>query len=225
LATKDFLLDDDSYANDVSDTDASTAIADVLIYGLDFLLPIITPDLLRSFPTTSDRYFSFLTFMVSVYEDKLSLKILGLDETTGKSYLNTLVQHMLWGAGAIDSNSARLALQGLQTLASFQFNNMRNGKIGFGINISSEIFSNTLERLLQMLIFPATCEYGIAMDRLDSCSNSLLPLIALNVQRFTQCAQQLIQQQLPQYQQALILSFEKLTTNNGINLIIKSLFY
>ena len=125
---------------------------------------------------------------------------------------------MLWGAGAIDGCSARLALLGLQTIASFQFNSMRNGKIGFGMNISSEIFSNTLERLLQMLIFPATCEYGIAMDRLDACSNSLLPLIALNVQRFTQCAQQLIQQQQPQYQQALITSFEKLTTNNGVNL-------
>jgi hypothetical protein len=218
LATKDFLLDDDFNTNDVNDGNASATIADVLIYGLDFLIPIITPDLLRSFPLTCDRYFSFLSFMVSVYEDQLGLKISRLDENAGKIYLNTFVQHMLWGAGAIDGCSARLALLGLQTIASFQFNSMRNGKIGFGMNISSEIFSNTLERLLQMLIFPATCEYGIAMDRLDACSNSLLPLIALNVQRFTQCAQALIQQQQPQYQQALITSFEKLTTNNGVNL-------
>lgn len=216
LATKDFLLDDDIETNDLIETDASATIADVLIYGLDFLIPIITPDLLRSFPITCDRYFSFLSFMVSVYEDKLGIKISGLDENAGKTYLNTFVQHMLWGAGAIDGTSARLALLGLQTIASYQFNSMRNGKVGFGINVSSEIFTNTLERLLQMLIFPTTCEYGIAMDRLDACSNSLLPLIALNVQRFTQCAQQLIQQQLPQYQQALIASFEKLTTNNGI---------
>jgi len=220
LATKDFLLDDDFETNDVIENDASATIADVLIYGLDFLIPIITPDLLRSFPVTCDRYFSFLSFMVSVYEDKLGLKISGLDENAGKIYLNTFVQHMLWGAGAIDGSSARLALLGLQTIASYQLSSMRTGKVGFGLNVSSEIFTNTLERLLQMLIFPATCEYGIAMDRLDACSNSLLPLIALNVQRFTQCAQQLIQQQLPQYQQALIASFEKLTTNNGIIIII-----
>jgi hypothetical protein len=74
-------------------------------------------------------------------------------------------------------------LQALQTIALHQFNDMKVGKEGFGIASSAEIFPKASERLMEMLLFPNTCEYGISWDRIDGCANAMLALIALDVGR------------------------------------------
>lgn len=199
-------------------TDLAIEVADVLIYGLESLVPIITPDILRSFPTTCDRYFSFVAFTVSTYQEKLAFRLLstGGDAST-KTFLIGLVQHLLWGAGAVDACSARTALLALQQLAAYQNTSMQSGRPGFGASCA-EIFPSCMERLLEMILFPHSCEYGISWDRVDACANALLTLISLDVPRFMTCAQNLIQQQSPQFQPALLACFDKLVTAGGVNI-------
>jgi hypothetical protein len=106
-------------------------------------------------------------------------------------------------------------------MAIYQINSMNKGLEGFGLNLSSEIFPRATERLLEMLIhiciyiciymyiyiciciirllemllFPASCEYGISWDRVDGCANALVVLIALDQNRFLHCINVLVQQQ------------------------------
>jgi hypothetical protein len=119
LATKDFLLDDDETAQNDGNLQSSQieTVASVLLYGLEALVPLLSADLLRSHPTTTDRYFSFIAFMVGTYEEEFAARINasaiggGIGSSSGGQLLNTIVQHALWAAGAIDSCCARLALQ------------------------------------------------------------------------------------------------------------------
>jgi hypothetical protein len=133
LATKDFMLDcedrdasqrsGDGFGNGNTIQDLEQTAANVLLFGLESLVPLLSADLLRSFPATAERYFSFLAFMLASYEEEFASRVRslapgGLGEanthggvSAGHQLLSTLVQHLLWGAGAIDSCCARLALQ------------------------------------------------------------------------------------------------------------------
>jgi hypothetical protein len=72
---------------------------------------------------------------------------------SGKLLLVTIVQHALWAAGAVDSVSARLAFQTLQTLAIYQ-GKRANTEKAFSPTVSG-IFPKATERILEMLLFPA----------------------------------------------------------------------
>jgi hypothetical protein len=162
--------------------------------------------------------------MVGTYEDEFAARIVvsamgGIGSSSGGQLLNTIVQHALWAAGAIDSCCARLALQALQTMAIYQSNSMRKGLEGFGLNLSSEIFPRATERLLEMLLFPASCEYGISWDRVDGCANALVVLIALDPNRFLHCINSLVQQQEEYLQPLLLAAFDKLTSTGGVSMV------
>lgn len=98
-------------------TSSASLIPEVLLTGLEIVLSVITPDLLKSFPRTADRYFTFLTLLTSAYEKELaermsrSVREAAVTGSGGSNMLALLIQHMLWAAGAIDSAAARLALQ------------------------------------------------------------------------------------------------------------------
>ena len=75
-------------------------------------MPILTPDLLRNFPYTTDRYFSFLSLLVNSYEKELASHVtMNIHNNRDMNLLPLMVQHILWAAGAVDSTAARLALQ------------------------------------------------------------------------------------------------------------------
>ena len=252
LATKDFLVDEgmpelienvlpgQGLGSLGSSLPLGQQVPTVLLFGLEALVPLLSADILRSYPTTADRYFSFVSLILNAYQDEFARLVhsqshgLGGDlmmtplqatspnptASTGK-LLSTLVQHLLWGAGAVDSTCARLALQSLQTLAGYQGTSMKCGGEGFGLTLASELFPRSMERLLEMLLFPATCEYGISQDRVDACANALITCIALEnpPQRFMQCVHSLVASQQEEYiRQALIACFDKLTTEGGVSL-------
>ena len=251
LATKDFLVDEDmpelienvlpgqGLGSLGTSLPLGQQVPTVLLFGLEALVPLLSADILRTYPTTADRYFSFVSLILNAYQDEFARLIhthnngLGGDlmmtplqtsaspsSSTG-TLLTTLVQHLLWGAGAVDSTCARLALQSLQTLAAYQGTSMKCGGEGFGLALASELFPRSMERLLEMLLFPATCEYGISQDRVDACANALITCIALEnpPQRFMQCVHSLVASQQEEYiRQALIACFDKLTTEGGVSL-------
>ena len=100
LVTKDLQLDDNGESN-------ANLVSTVLLSGLEITVPLITSQLLQSFPSTCDRYFSFLSLLLNSYGDQVAVRVAG----GGGSLLEVLVQQLLWAAGAVDSVAARLALQ------------------------------------------------------------------------------------------------------------------
>jgi hypothetical protein len=152
--------------------------------------------------------------MTSSYEKELSMKIISTT-TEGDSLLNTIMQHLLWGSGAIDSFAAKMALQALRSLALFQANSQVRGTQGLVSVTNQDVFAIAMNRLLQMVLFSTTCEYGITSDNIDACGHALLTLILLDIPRFESYAKELISQQQIQFQQLLLNSFENLTSFNG----------
>lgn len=122
LASKDFFDFDpaDDADNSVPELMGSTAqisiheqhqeVTRILLYGLEMVVPWISLELLRSYSRLPIKYFSFLTYILTSYEEAFCSKI--VSDTTASNLLLQIVDHYLWGAGAIDTLSARLALQG-----------------------------------------------------------------------------------------------------------------
>lgn len=231
LSTKDFVFDDEDDVA-VSGGDFHMSVAEVLLFGFDFIVQLVTADLLRSYPTTTDSYFSFTAFITSTYSHELGARICALPEEQGKTLFGTMMQHLLWGAGGIAPFPARQALQSIYSMASFQAASMGMNDPGIGMLVASSIFGHAIDRLLEMILFPNTCEYGIAWDRVDSCANALIGLIVLDNHRFMQSAQAAMQLfgtgskpgetgrsgGTASAQESLLTSFRKLTTQNGVSL-------
>lgn len=222
LSNKDFTFDDDDASRSdsgISNGVASISLSSLLLLGLEVLLPLLSADLLRSFPKTCDRYYSFVAFVVSSHSKELALRFQQATSDSSVAFLSKLInEHLLWGSSGIDTAAARLSLQSLQSLASYHIIDVKKGGHGFGEHAHRNLFPGAIQRLLEMVIFPNTCEYGISWDRMDGFANALIMLISIDQQRFTSCAQSLISQQQPQYQSKLIASFEKLITNNNVNI-------
>ena len=191
-------------------------------------MPFMTPDLLRSFHAVCDKYFSFLTYIFTSQDQALCDRIIHASNSTdvaasGEQLLSELISHLLWGAGAIDSVSARLALQGLNQLASFHAKSITKGGIGFGpgavvLETGESIFSASLQRLFQNVIFPSSSDYGISTDRIDACASAFATLIAMDVPRFNTCAQQLIAQQPHHLQGTMTSCLQNLISANNVDI-------
>lgn len=206
----------------ISPADFSLEIANILLYGLENIVNFVTSDLLRSYPSTCESYFSFINEMTSSYEKEFAMKI-NTTTTSGDALLNTIIQHLLWGSGAIDSLAAKDALQSLRSLALFQANSQVRGTQGLISVNNQDAFAIAMNRLLQMVLFSTTCEYGISSDNIDACGHALLTLILLDIPRFEAYAKELITQQQVQFQELLLNSFGKLTNINGTLLSLSDL--
>lgn len=226
LSLKELSLDDDS--SDVVLADAmdmtvqlfgamyrTIALCDVLIMGIELLVPVISADLLRNFPKTCDRYFSLIRFVASSYEQNLMVKVNQTE--TGNDFLNKIIQHLLWGASAVDSSSANIALHAIQVLASSHINNVRKGGGGYGATADKVTLPGAMDVLVEMIIFPAKFEYGISSDRTDACASTLLTLMSIDINHFYSYAKNLIAQQNQVYHMQLLQSFEKLITQDHID--------
>lgn len=112
LSTKDLVLDDEQFDpqdhSNSNELSLEALIGGMLLNGLNFFMPLMTPEFLRSFPLTCDRYFSFVSYFLSSYELVFADFIRGCGDN--RTVLHGLCEQLLWGAGAVDETSARLAL-------------------------------------------------------------------------------------------------------------------
>lgn len=110
LSTKDFVCVEITALSSISYSGAATLdISDVLLYGLQVLLPFVQEDTLTSYPQTAERFMSFVVFIFGSYVDTVSKWFLSLAEHF------PLFQHLvhLLGVGSFlpDGSTARMALQ------------------------------------------------------------------------------------------------------------------
>jgi hypothetical protein len=80
------------------------------------------------------------------------------------------------------------------------------------------IFRAALVQMLQLLLIPGTCDYGIANERVDAFAGALLALIAIDPQVFTVTAMQAVQAHPPTTSQALLQALERLVGSNNVDI-------
>lgn len=190
-------------------------VSKVLVYGMTVFIQLLSADFLRSYPTTCNRYFSFISFLLSVYQVEFASELL-VYQNNSINLLQILSDHLLWGAGMIDTTVACMAFQCIQTLATFQYQSIKQESVGFPDYLASAIFRYLLERVLHILLFPNASEYGMTWDRLDSCSHAFITLIALDPAAFYTVAQSIIISQ-SSMQQELSSAFQSLSNDRGVD--------
>lgn len=88
-------------------------ITNAMLFSVEIVIKMVSPDLLRWYESLGCRYFSFLVYMFSSYQEALCLRVIKMVEIdSSNNMLALLVEHLIWGAGALDSSTGRLALQG-----------------------------------------------------------------------------------------------------------------
>jgi hypothetical protein len=126
LSTKEFILDEDngvaqnhisqqsSLLSIVSSTGIkSISLQDVpriLLFGLQTLLPLVSVDMLLSFPLLAERYLSFVVFLCGSHTQLLVIW-LNEQERENRQTLTILVEQLVVGMTLTDAVAARMSLQ------------------------------------------------------------------------------------------------------------------
>jgi len=193
LGTKDFtnICNTDSSSSNRVETNQ---ITDVIFFGLQQILPLMTQGLLQ-FPTLCRHYFSLVGFMVETYPEKLCALPFDL--------FNSLLDSLLFGMSHSDPLVSKSSLQGLASLAREHLNTRA---LASHLSAKGDIFDICTGRLIQEVVFQP-----IIWDRLEPAGMALLPLAAIDVQKFIGLVNA-ISQQLgsDDKQRRLHAAFEKL---------------
>lgn len=167
LGTKDFTLLC-STASSTSQGVETSQVTDVIFFGLQQILPLMTQGLLQ-FPTLCQHYFSLVGFMVETYPEKLCALPFDL--------FNSLLDSLLFGMSHSDALVSKNSLQGLASLAR---EHLKTRVLAAHLATKGDIFDNCTCRLIREVVF----QPGIIWDRLEPTGMALLPLAAIDVQKF-----------------------------------------
>lgn len=193
LGTKDFTYLCNTQTSSSQGVETSQ-ITDVIFFGLQQILPLMTQGLLQ-FPTLCQHYFSLVGFMVETYPEKLCALPFDL--------FNSLLESLLFGMSHADPLVSKSSLQGLASLAR---EHLKTHALATHLTTKSDIFDNCTSRLIQEVVFQS-----IIWDRLEAAGMALLPLAAIDVQKFIVLVNSISQQLGSEdKQQRLHASFEKL---------------
>jgi hypothetical protein len=189
LGTKDFI--DACSSNDGVD---SSQVTDIIFFGLQQILPLMTQGLLQ-FQTLCSLFFELVGFMVDTYPEKVCALPLEL--------FDSLLESLLFGMSHYDATVAKHSLQGI---ASITREHLSSGVLQSHLDRSPEIFDRCSKRLLSDVVYQTT-----VVDRMEATGMALLPLAACNLDRFAAVVQEL-SSQLPNQQQRVRLdaAFTKL---------------
>jgi len=206
LVSKDF-VDYSSDHENGSPTTPVVNVSDVIFYGLEKVLPLMTENLLQ-FPTLCSNYFALVSFMLATYVDRLG--------ALRPEVFASLADSLLYGARHPDAAVARGALNSLNELATFHARAAANGLPGLDAHRTHrpDLFLRPLQVLLEMAAFQG----GVA-DRLDPAANALFALVVCERGGFEGLVGALLQRhQHDQATQAgLGAAFRGLVTDNGVS--------
>lgn len=109
LSAKDFAFTEDC-AEAINQT-FEQEISAVLLHGLELILPILSEENLRTFPTTAEKYYAFMAFVASSYVVEMARWLNGKPGDEGARLLQEVVMRLHCGASAVEAPAARSALQ------------------------------------------------------------------------------------------------------------------
>lgn len=196
LGTKDFL----DFCTTTGDGVDSGQITDVIFFGLQQILPLMTEGLLQ-YPTLCTQYFSLVGFMMDTYPDKVCILPYDL--------FNALLESLLFGMSHVDTFVAKSSLQGIAGIAK---EHLQTRVLCQHLASHPDIFDRCVGRLLQEVVFQS-----IVWDRLEASGMALLPLAAVDVNRFVAVVNVLAQQVPAEQQARLHLAFGKLVQQDVLS--------
>lgn len=193
LGTKDFTIMCNMSTSSSNGVETGQ-ITDVIFFGLQQVLPLMTQGLLQV-PSLCVHYFSLVGFMVETYPEKLC----GLPF----DLFNSLLESLLFGMSHLDPLVSKSSLQGLASLAR---EHLRTQALSLHLSTKADIVDNCSYRLMKEVIFQP-----IIWDRLEPAGMAFLPLAAIDFQKFIGLVN-IISQQLgcDEKQRRLYAAFEEL---------------
>jgi hypothetical protein len=186
LGTKDFIDTGKDGMN-------SNQVTDMIFFGLQQILPLMTRGLLQ-FPALCTQYFSLVGFMMETYPDKVSILPYEL--------FDALLDSLLFGMSNHDTSVAKCSLQGL---AGIVREHMKSHVLDVHLAKNADLLEKCSHRLLMEVVF----QYCV-WDRIEASGLALLPLAAVDLNRFAAVVQRISQQLPAEHQPRLSGAFEQL---------------
>jgi hypothetical protein len=171
----------------------SNEVIEVVFFGLQQILPLMTKGLLH-FPTLCTQYFSLLGFMMDTYPQKVGF--LPYDLFRG------LLDSMLFGMSHTDVFVSRSSLQGIAAISREQ---IENKTLSAHLVQNPSMFDDCAVRLLQEVIFQT-----MIWDRLEPAASALLPLAAIDMERFANVVNSISQHLDASKKQRMQAAFQQL---------------
>jgi len=169
LGTKDF-IDSCSSEGGVD----SSQVTDVIFFGLQQILPLMSAGLLQ-FPSLCSVFFDLVAFMMETYPNKVCILPYDL--------FDSLLEALLFGMSHSDANIAKSSLHGLASIAR---EHITTGVLQPHLQQHPDIFDRCSRRLLSEVVFQT-----VVVDRMEAASMALLPLAAVDLNRFAAVVQEL----------------------------------
>lgn len=189
LGTKDFI----QLGSKDSDGTNSSQVTDMIFFGLQQILPLMTRGLLQ-FPTLCTQYFSLVGFMMETYPDRVRILPYEL--------FDALLDSLLFGMSYHDTSVAKCSLQGL---AGIMKEHLQLKVLDVHLAKNAELLDKCSHRLLTEVAFQ-----NCVWDRIEATGMALLPLAAADLNRFALVVQRICQQIPSEYQPRLSHAFEQL---------------
>ena len=123
---------------------------------------------LLHFPTLTKQYFNLVGFMIDTYPSKIGM--LPYDLFKG------LLDSMLFGMNHVDPFVSKSSLQGIAALAK---EHLESQSLQNYLQQNPQMFDSCSQKLLEEVIFQT-----IIWDRMDPAAYCLLPLAAVDMNRF-----------------------------------------
>jgi hypothetical protein len=175
----------------------SAQVAEVLFFGLQQIIPLMTQGLLQ-YPTFCQKFFSLLGFAIQSYSCKV--------DTLPLELVDALIQSLLFGVNHQDISVAKLCLEGIGNLTK---GHLRSGALTCHLSQRSDLLDGCTREIFQKVVFQP-----LVYDRLEATSHALLPLAAVQENRFSAVIHDLLVESStiknPEQHRCLGLALEKL---------------
>jgi hypothetical protein len=172
LGTKDF-IDACSSEQGVE----STQVTDLIFFGLQQILPLMTQGLLQ-FPILCSQFFDLVGFMMDTYPEKVCVLPFDL--------FDSLLECLLFGMRHHDAIVAKCSLHGIGSIATEHLSSQILAPL---LQQHPDIIDKCSRRLLTEVVFQS-----VVSDRVEASGMALLPLAAVDVNRFAAVVQQISSQ-------------------------------
>ncbi|XP_052239002.1 exportin-4-like isoform X2 [Dreissena polymorpha] len=190
LLSKDFVDFGDKDEN-IPSPQAVSPI-DVVLYGLNTVIPLMTEDLLR-FPNLCSQYFKLITFLTEIHPDKFT----SLPEELFKSIMVSLEM----GLVSYGSEITKMSLDCIYSLGSYVFEN----------NLVGSLIHDTLKHFLKV-VFRMLLLDDFNLDLLDTASSALFCLICCHTDQYQHLVHEILESHINQaYKSRLLEAFNNLT--------------
>ncbi|XP_020912207.1 exportin-4 [Exaiptasia diaphana] len=182
---------------DFAEEEGHTSAADVTIYGLNIIMPLISTEILK-FPSICEEYFKLTTYVCDVYPEKT----MTLPDGLFQNMMSTLEV----GLDNYDAEIAKMSMESLSALASHLFQNKQQAQEHRVV----EVVRHFLRVIFNMLLIES-----FDMDLLQPASEAFLALICCNQEYYSELVRDLLAQQTdPVVTQRLLAAFNTLTPND-----------